>query len=123
MLTKLLIVIVVCNSIASQLLLKQAVGEFGAPSSFPGLARFFTAAATSPAVYASLVLQVVGYALWMVVLTREKLSVAVAMLGSGFYLLMALLAWLVFGEKLSAIQWAGVVLITVGVACMLTRPT
>jgi drug/metabolite transporter (DMT)-like permease len=120
MLAKLLIVIVTLNSVASQLLLKRAVGAIGTPSSVAALPDFFRAAAVSPPVYASLVLQVVGYAIWMVVIAHEKLGVAVAILGSGFYVLMALLAWLVFGEQLSRLQWTGIVLITLGVACMMT---
>ncbi len=67
-------------------------------------------------------LQVLGYALWIVVLTQEKVGVAVAMLGSGFYLLMAVLAWAFFDERLGPVQWAGIVLITIGVACLLPRP-
>lgn len=120
MLAKLLIVVVTLNSVASQLLLKRAVGEIGTPSSLASLPQFFRAAASSPPVYASLVLQVIGYALWMIVISQEKLGVAVAVLGSGFYVLMALLAWLVFGEQLTRLQWTGIVLITLGVACMMT---
>ena len=122
MLTKFLILVVVCNSAASQLLLKRAVNDIGAPSAYPGLLQFFVAAAGSPPVWISLVLQVLGYALWIVVLTQEKVGVAVAMLGSGFYLLMAVLAWVFFDERLGPVQWAGIVLITVGVACLLPRP-
>jgi len=118
MLPKLLIIVVTLNSVASQLLLKRAVGEIGAPGSLAGLTSFFAAAAVSPIVYASFVLQVVGYAIWMVVIAHEKLGVAVAVLGSGFYVLMALLAWLIFGEELSRLQWTGIVFITLGVACM-----
>lgn len=118
MLTKLLILIVTLNSVASQLLLKRAVTEIGTPTSMAGLPGFFAAAALMPAVYASLVLQVGGYAVWMVVLTREKLGVSVALLGSAFYVLMALLAWLLFDEALTRIQWVGIAFITIGVACM-----
>lgn len=119
MLPKLLIVIVTLNSIASQLLLKRAVAAIGTPTSVPGLAPFFRAAAVTPEVYLSLVLQVIGYAVWMIVIAHEKLGVAVAVMGSGFYVAMALLGWVVFGEELSRLQWAGVVLITIGVACMM----
>lgn len=119
MLPKLLILVVTLNSVGSQLLLKRAVSEIGTPQSLAGLAGFFSAAALSPAVYASLVLQVIGYAIWMVVISQHKLGVAVAMLGSGFYVLMALLAWGLFGEELSAVQWAGILLITAGVTCMM----
>ncbi|HVE48997.1 MAG TPA: EamA family transporter [Casimicrobiaceae bacterium] len=117
---KLLIIIVTLNSVASQFLLKRAVNEIGAPSSLESWPQFFKAAALSPPVYGSLILQVIGYAIWMVVISQEKLGVAVAILGSGFYVLMALLAWLMFDEQLTRLQWTGIVLITIGVACMMT---
>ena len=119
MLPKLLIIVITLNSLGSQLLLKRAVGEIGAPSSFSDLMSFFAAAAVSPAIYASLVLQVVGYAIWMVVIGHEKLGIAVAVMGSEFYVAIALLAWMIFGEELTRLQWIGVVLITVGVVCMI----
>jgi drug/metabolite transporter (DMT)-like permease len=120
MLMKLLILIVTLNSVASQLLLKRAVGEIGSPASLGALPGFFHAAAFSPAVYASLALQVIGYAIWMIVISQEKLGVAVAVLGSGFYVLTALLAWMVFDEALTKLQWTGIALITLGVACMMS---
>jgi drug/metabolite transporter (DMT)-like permease len=120
MLAKLLILVVTINSVASQLLLKRAVLAIGAPATLDALPSFFRAAAMSPPVYASLVLQVVGYAIWMIVIAHEKLGVAVAVLGSGFYVMMAMLAWLVFDEPLTPLQWTGIVLITAGVACMMS---
>ena len=121
MLPKLLILLVTLNSVASQLLLKRAVGGIGTPHSIEALPGFFHAASLSPAVYASLVLQVIGYAVWMIVIAHEKLGVAVAVLGSGFYVLMALVAWMVFDEDLTGLQWAGIALITAGVACMMVN--
>ncbi len=118
MLTKLLILAVTLISVASQLILKRAVTEIGAPVSLAGLTGFFAAAVLSPVVYAALLLQVVSYAIWMVVIAHEKVGVAIAVLGSGFYVLMALLAWWIFGEELTSLQWAGIVLISLGVVCM-----
>jgi drug/metabolite transporter (DMT)-like permease len=116
---KLLILIVTLNSIASQLLLKRAVGQIGAPRSLGALPEFFHSAAVTPAVYVSLVLQVIGYAIWMIVISHEKLGIAVAVLGSGFYVLMAVLAWIMFDEQLTVLQWTGIALITVGLGCMM----
>ena len=116
---KLLILVVTLNSVASQLLLKRAVADLGSPGSLAALPGFFGAAALHPAVYASLALQVIGYAVWMVVISQEKLGVAVAVLGSGFYVLMALTAWFAFGEELTPLQWAGIAFITIGVTCMM----
>ncbi len=41
-----------------------------------------------------------SYGLWMVIVSREKLGVATAGVGAGFYALVALSAWLVYGEAL-----------------------
>lgn len=119
MLAKLLILVVTLNSIASQLLLKRAVGEIGSPASLAALPHFFRSAALSPPVYASLVLQVVGYAIWMIVISQQKLGVAIAILGSGFYVIIAVLAWLMFDEQLTGLQCVGIALITAGVTCMM----
>jgi drug/metabolite transporter (DMT)-like permease len=119
MLAKLLILVVALNSLASQALLKRAVTQFGAPGSLADLTPFFKAASLSPLVYASLLLQVLGYAAWMVVISKEKLGVAVAFLGSGFYIAIAVMGWLVFNEPLSHVQWAGILLITIGIGCMM----
>jgi drug/metabolite transporter (DMT)-like permease len=53
-----------------------------------------------------------------VVVTREKLGVAVAFTGASFYVLMALSAWYFYGETLSALQGVGIGLIVLGVVCM-----
>jgi drug/metabolite transporter (DMT)-like permease len=121
MITRLLILVVTLNTVVSMLLLKRAVAAIGAPDGLADLPRFFLAAAASPLVYASLVLQVVGYACWMVVISQEKLGIAVAISGSLFYVLTALAAWLLYGEALGSLQWAGIALITVGVLCVSMR--
>ncbi len=65
----------------------------------------------------------IGYAIWMIVIAQEKLGVAVAVSGSAFYVLTAMLAWWLYGELLTGIQWAGIGFITVGVILMFARPT
>jgi drug/metabolite transporter (DMT)-like permease len=82
------------------------------------LPRLIGNAALSPWIYASVTLQVLGYVLWMLVVSREKLGVATSSIGAGFYILMALSAWLIYGETLSTLQWAGIILVTVGVVCI-----
>ena len=122
MMTRALILIVTLNTVVSMLLLKRAVAAIGAPEGFSDLLRFFLGAAASPLVYASLVLQVIGYAIWMVVISQEKLGIAVAISGSLFYVLTALAAWMVYGESLVPVQWVGIVLITLGVLCVSLKP-
>jgi drug/metabolite transporter (DMT)-like permease len=97
------------------MLLKRALIGIGSTPSFDNLTRFLLAAARSPWVYLSLSVQVLGYVLWMILISRVKLGVATASVGSGFYIAMALAAWAFYGESISYAQWLGIVLITVGV--------
>jgi drug/metabolite transporter (DMT)-like permease len=106
------------NAVLSQLVLRRALNELVSPSSLSGLPRFIGSAALSPWIYASVSLQVLGYVMWMLIVSREKLGVATASIGAGFYTLMALSAWLVYGETLSALQWTGILLVTMGVVCI-----
>jgi drug/metabolite transporter (DMT)-like permease len=115
---RLLFVAVTVNAVISQLLLRRALNELGSPASLSGLPRFISNAALSPWIYASIALQILGYVLWMLVVSREKLGVATATIGAGFYILMAFSAWLIYGEALSPLQWTGIVLVTFGVVCI-----
>jgi drug/metabolite transporter (DMT)-like permease len=115
---RVLFVVVTINAVVSQLLLRRALITLGSPASLSELPRFVANAALSPWMYASVALQIVGYVLWMLVVSREKLGVATASIGAGFYVLMALSAWLIYGESLSSLQWVGIVLVTLGVVCI-----
>lgn len=110
----LLILITTLCTIAGQLILKRAVTGLK-PLLQEGPWEFLFGAATSPLVIAALGLQVLGYVAWLFVLSKEKLSVAFALSGSSFYLLMAMASWYFFGERLSAPQWLGLLLISLGV--------
>lgn len=119
---RLLILVVTVNTIVSMLLLKYVVAKIGAPAGLAGLPQFFAKVVFSPLVYVSLLLQVLGYSLWIIVLSQERLGIAVAFSGASFYVLMALFAWFLFGEQLAVLQWIGVSLITAGVLCMTWQP-
>jgi len=110
------------NAVLSQLLLRHALAGLDGADSLAGLPRFIGRAALSPWAYAALGLQLFGYVVWMLIVAREKLGVATATVGAGFYALMALAAWLVYGETLSTLQWIGIVLVTVGVVCISLQP-
>jgi drug/metabolite transporter (DMT)-like permease len=116
--TRLLIVAVTVNAVLGQLLLKRALATLGGRTALAILPRFVLDAVTSPWMYASLAIQGLGYFLWMVLISREKLGVASASVGAGFYILMPLCAWVVYGESLTGLQWFGIGMITVGVTCV-----
>jgi drug/metabolite transporter (DMT)-like permease len=115
---KLLFVAFTVNSVISQLVLRRGLQELGSPASLAGLPRFLGNAAVSYWIYGSIALQILSYVMWMLIVSREKLGVASATVGAGFYTLMALSAWLVYGETLSPLQWSGIALVTLGVICI-----
>jgi drug/metabolite transporter (DMT)-like permease len=116
--TRFLIVAVTVNAVLGQLLLRRALTTLGGRAALATLPKFVLDAAASPWMYASLAIQGLGYFLWIVLISREKLGVASASVGAGFYILMPLCAWVVYGESLTALQWFGISLITVGVTCV-----
>lgn len=116
--TYLLITAVTLNAVAGQLLLKHALATLGGRAALGATSKFILDAFTSPWMYASLAIQGLGYILWIVLISREKLGVATASVGAGFYALMPLCAWVIYGESLTNAQWFGICLITIGVTCV-----
>jgi drug/metabolite transporter (DMT)-like permease len=121
-LTRLLVVGVTVNAVVGQLFLKRALLALGGAAAFANLPKFFLAAAKSPWIYTSLAIQAFGYLLWMILISRMKLGVATASVGAGFYLLMPLCAWAVYGESITYLQWFGIGLLTIGVTCVSLGP-
>lgn len=117
----LLVLITTLCTIGGQLILKRAMVTLK-PLQSQGVLEFLFGAALSPLVWAALMLQVLGYVAWMFVISREKLSVAFALSGSTFYLLMAAASWFFYGERLVPLQWLGLALISVGVVLVTWLP-
>lgn len=113
--TILLVLIVTFCTIGSQLILKHGVGQITNVLRESGVVHFLLSAATSPLVITALAIQGAGYVVWLFVLTQERLSVAFAISGSFFYLMMAAASWFFFDERLSLVQWVGLATITMGV--------
>lgn len=111
----LMILFVTCSTLGSQLLVKQAVTGIAAREPVPTGFNWLLAAMLSPGVLAAIVVQGIGFTVWVVVVSRVKLGVAFAISGAFFYVLLALLGWALYGEKLAAGQWVGIALISVGV--------
>lgn len=120
--TKLLIVAVSINAVLGQLLLKRGVAALGGTAALAMLPQFIWRAVRSPWICAAIAIQGFGYFLWMIVVSRVKLGVATASVGGAFYLALALAAWGFYGETLTALQWVGIVLITIGVVCVSLTP-
>ncbi|WP_372372265.1 SMR family transporter [Xanthomonas sp. NCPPB 1638] len=111
-----LIFIVTCSTIGSQLLVKRGLTQIAARVPSPEGIAWLVAAVLSPSVITAIVMQGVGFVVWMLVVRHVKLGVAFAISGAFFYLLLALLSWLFYGERLAAWQWVGLGLISAGVA-------
>ena len=112
-----MIIVVTCLTLGSQLFLKKAISIIGGVGS-AGVAHFILAAIQSPYVICAICMQGIGFFLWMFVISRIKLGIAFALSGAFFYILIALSSWILYGEKLSNFQWAGLVLISSGVVMM-----
>jgi multidrug transporter EmrE-like cation transporter len=76
---------------------------------------FILAAISSPYVLTAILLQGIGFMLWIFVLSKMKLGLAFATSGAFFYILIALSSWYLYGEELSIPQWVGLALISLGV--------
>jgi drug/metabolite transporter (DMT)-like permease len=116
--TKLLIILVTTNAVLGQLLLKHALSTFGGRSALESMGKLVSQALISPWTYLTIAVQAVGFLLWMTLVAREKVGVATASVGAGFYILMPLCAWAIYGESLTSLQWLGMSLITIGVTCV-----
>lgn len=116
--TALLIFAVSSTTVISQLILKKGVMALGIDKlEFSAL----LAAARSPLILASISLQVISFALWIFVLARANLGYAFGISGAFFYLLLPLMTWWIYNEKLAPAQWLGLCLITLGVICVVTK--
>jgi multidrug transporter EmrE-like cation transporter len=118
MLVRILLILVAVNTTASQLLLKKGVTQLGGVKAFADLPRFMLLAVFSPWIALSVCLQIVGYLMWFLVVTREKLGIAVAFTGASFYIFMVLSAWYFYGETLAVLQCIGIGLIIIGLICV-----
>ncbi|WP_078759386.1 EamA family transporter [Novilysobacter spongiicola] len=110
-----MIVFVTCCTLGSQLLVKYSVNRIAGRESVPSGVDWLLAAMTSPGVIGAILIQGIGFTVWVVVVSRVKLGVAFAISGAFFYILVALASWYFYGERLAPLQWMGIVLVSVGV--------
>ena len=113
-----LIFIVSANTVISQLLLKKGVLTFQEVKLNTSI---ITSAVFSPYILGSILLQLFSFILWLIVLSKANLGYAFGFSGAFLYLMLPLLSWLIYGEKLVTIQWIGLLLITAGIICMVKK--
>jgi multidrug transporter EmrE-like cation transporter len=114
--TILLIFIFSTITVVSQLILKK--GSMGLAVDLTNPILLAKEAFTSPYVLVSIALMGMNFLLWVVVLSRVNLGYAIGFAGAFFYLILPLLSWWLYGERLSPIQWGGLLLITLGILCL-----
>jgi drug/metabolite transporter (DMT)-like permease len=116
--TIILIFLVSASTVVSQLLLKKGAIDFKLNRIDVSLVL---SAISSPYILSSICLQLFSFVLWFVVLSKANLGYAIGFSGAFLYLMLPLLSWLIYDEKLGAIQWLGLILITAGILCMANK--
>lgn len=111
-----LILIAALFGVGGQLSLKLGmtqVGRIGAGTLAEPLQALIRIA-TSPLVIGGLALYILGAGVWMMVLSRSALSFAYPVLAVG-YAITPVLAWMLLGESLNGVRWAGIAIISLGI--------
>lgn len=110
-----MIVFVACSTLGSQVLIKRSLLQLATHS--PDLKGFdwLMAAVLSPGILSAIAIQGLGFLIWVVVVSKVKLGLAFAINGASFYILMAMVSWWLYGERLTPVQWGGIALISIGV--------
>ena len=111
-----LILLSVTLSALAQVSFKYGMSAAGARSPAPEGARLLTfiTALASPGVLGGLALYGLGTLLWLQVLSRTDLSQAYPFVGLGF-ILTALMGLFLFGETVTMMRAAGIVLVIIGI--------
>ena len=107
--------IAILSTVASQLLFKMGMLSFKSVDfSVWNICLIIKHVFTSPFLLSGLFLYAMSFLLWLFILAKVKLSVAYPITSLNFVLVL-LLSYYFFGEKLTMAQYFGVVLIIFGV--------
>jgi drug/metabolite transporter (DMT)-like permease len=112
-----------CATVTCQLLAKYGVKKL-APLNFSERpVATAISLATSPFIISGLLVQALGFSLWLTIIARSNLTWAVGVASVFVYLLTALLNRLLLGEGINLVQGAGLLLLCVGVVLLSYQPT
>ena len=109
--------IIALGTISAQIILKKGLLLLGRIDFSSGVLVEILRLLHVPHVVCALFLQGIILLLWIYVLSRTQLVYLFTMSGAFFYIFLALASWMVLGERLSLVQWLGVLLISAGVVC------
>ncbi len=101
-------------TVAGQMLLKKGVLTVGRINSFQELIAKLTQIIFNPYVMGGISIYGFTTFVWLVILSRVKLSIAYPMLSLG-YVLVIPFAWLVFKETIPIVRIIGAILICIGI--------
>ncbi len=113
-----LISIIAFGTISAQTILKKGLVLLGGIDVSSGVVPEIIRVLHSPYVVSAFALQGIIAIFWIYVLSRTQLVYLFTMSGAFFYILLALASWIILGERLSPVQWLGIILISTGVACL-----
>lgn len=113
-----IIALLVANDLldsVAQIFMKKGLLKTGISSiDFGNLAEFTLRSISSPYLWAGLAIYIISFFLWIVVLSRIELSIALPV-SSVCYLLTPLFAVIFLHEKIDAVRWLGIFLIIAGI--------
>jgi drug/metabolite transporter (DMT)-like permease len=116
--TTFMIIVVAFGNVVSQLILKKGVVELKIEHiDFSYLLR----AISSPYIITALFIQIFCYIVWLFVLAKANLGYALGLSGAMFYIIIALLGWWFFNEKMTLLQWIGLFSISFGIFCLVKK--
>ena len=96
-----------CLKVGMEQVQAQGLAEFARP-------QIWWRVFTTPAIIVAVPLYLAAFLVWLVVLSRLKLSLAYP-LKAATYVLVPLASWLVLGEEISGGRWLGILAISAGV--------
>jgi drug/metabolite transporter (DMT)-like permease len=114
--------VIALGTISAQMILKKGLLLLGGIDFSSNVVAEIFRIMHSPYVMGALSLQGIIALFWIYALSRMQLVYLFTMSGSVFYILLALSSWLVLGERLSLVQWIGVIMISLGVFCFNYHP-
>ena len=123
MLIKILYISVIClGTVTAQLMLKRGLVLLGGIDFSSGFIVEMLRILPSPYIACAVLIQGIIALFWIYIMSRLQLVYLFAMSGAFFYISLALASWIVLGEKLSWVQWTGIMFISMGVICLNLRP-
>lgn len=110
----LLIINDMADSFAQLFMKKGLPGAAAGSVNLNNVMELVSRSAASPYLWIGIAIYLSGFFMWIVVLSRMELSIAMP-IGSVCYLLTPLLALIFLHEKISTVRWLGIALIAVGI--------